>query len=247
MTKKSNLRILYEDEFVIVVFKEAGVLSQKNKFDTVSLNDMVLDYLKNTYCSDYVGLLHRLDRPVAGPIMFAKTKQSARLFSKQFKDNKIFKKYYAIVFGKTNDAERLEAFLDDKTDNVQISKELKLNFKPAILEYKLIKTLKMNTIDIFDNYLSLLDIKLITGRKHQIRAQLANIGHPILSDIKYFNINNNFNEAELKLMSDSTFLDRGHLALFCYYLSFNHSLKSGKRVEIILDYPQNWPKNFSQQ
>lgn len=247
MYNLSNLRILYEDEYLIVVFKEAGQLSQKDSSGIDSINEIVREYLKEKYNSSYIALLHRLDRPVAGPLMFAKTKRSADLFSKQFRDGKIFKKYYALVFGKTLKLKKLEHYLMDNEDGVKVSNLNKEGYKLALLEYELINSLKTNSQNIFENYFSLLSVKLLTGRKHQIRVQLAFDGNPIVSDIKYFNINNNFKEGTLKKMADSTFLPRGEFALFCYYLSFNHSLKSGKRVEIILDYPPHWPKNFSPQ
>lgn len=241
MNNLSNLSILYEDEFILIVFKAAGVLSQKDIKESISLNDLVKEYLRKTYKSDYVALLHRLDRPVSGPLIFAKTKRAADLMSKQFRDGKIRKKYYALVFGLPCDTKDLENYIFNTKNGVLISDKDAGGYKKAKLSFERVKYYEDK--NVFLGGLTLLDIILVTGRKHQIRSQLAYFGHPILGDLKYFNIRSNFSSEEINLMLKASKLPRGEIALCSYSISFKHPLKHGKLIEINLDVPKNWGLN----
>jgi len=226
MKDLSNLRILYEDEFLIIVFKNFGILSQKDNNKAVSINEEVLAYVKNKYNTNYIGLLHRLDKNVAGPLMFAKDTRAAKLMSKQFSSGKIRKKYYALCLGSGKPNDTLVHYLLNTKEKVLVSFYEQDNYKKAELNYTMLKK-----INIENKVISILDINLITGRKHQIRIQLSEANLPILNDNKYGNIKEN----------KFSFIKENEIALFSYYLSFKHPLKNGNLVEIKLPYPSSWP------
>lgn len=176
------LKVLYEDNHLIAVFKPAGILVQGDKTGDACLMDDVKKYLKNKYGKPgnvFLGLIHRLDRPVSGIVLFAKTSKGASRLSEQIRNHEFKKEYLALVEGKMNEKQgalknylsynekrRKAAIYDKKTGDAQL----------AELDYELVATRANN---------SLLKINLKTGRHHQIRAQLAYLGHPIVGDIKY--------------------------------------------------------------
>ncbi len=174
-----SLKILYEDNHIIVVVKEENLLVQADNSKDLDMLTIIKSYLKKKYNKPgnvYLGLVHRLDRPVGGVMVFAKTSKAASRLSEQMRSNKITKKYIAVVHGKTKKHDRLVNYLikDKNTNTSKITTEE--NGKLAILEYDLIKHF---------NNMSLLDINLKTGRSHQIRVQLSNINHPIYGDQRY--------------------------------------------------------------
>ena len=179
-----NLKIIYEDHHIIVVEKPPNIPSQGDKTEDVNMLTLIKEYLKEKYNKPgnvYLGLVHRLDRPVGGIMVFAKTSKAASRLSNQVRE-KIFKKeYLAIVDGKP---ERNKGILEDyllkneKTNTSKIVKENTPGSKYAKLEYEVLKY--NEEID-----LSLLKILLHTGRHHQIRVQLAGMGHSICGDQKY--------------------------------------------------------------
>lgn len=179
-----NLKIIYEDNHIIVVEKPPNIPSQGDKTEDVDMLTLIKEYLKEKYNKPgnvYLGLVHRLDRPVGGIMVFAKTSKAASRLSNQVRE-KIFKKeYLAIVDGKP---ERNKGILEDyllkneKTNTSKIVKENTPGSKYAKLEYEVLKY--NEEID-----LSLLKILLHTGRHHQIRVQLAGMGHSICGDQKY--------------------------------------------------------------
>ena len=174
----TKLNILYEDNHIIVVVKPAGILSQKAKPSDIDMLTLIKEYLKEKYNKPgnvYLGLVHRLDRPVSGIMVFAKTSKAAARLSKQITDNKMQKHYYAIVEGYL---EEKSGTLKDKIEKLDNKKVLlnTPNGKDALLEYEVKKEK--------DNY-SLVDIKLITGRYHQIRLQFSSRNHPLLGDALY--------------------------------------------------------------
>ena len=179
-----NLKIIYEDNHIIVVEKPPNMPSQGDKTEDVNMLTLIKEYLKEKYNKPgnvYLGLVHRLDRPVGGIMVFAKTSKAASRLSNQVRE-KIFKKeYLAIVDGKP---ERNKGILEDyllkneKTNTSKIVKENTPGSKYAKLEYEVLKY--NEEID-----LSLLKILLHTGRHHQIRVQLAGMGHSICGDQKY--------------------------------------------------------------
>ena len=199
-----ELKVIYEDNHIIVVLKPQNILSQGDETGDKSLLEMVKEYIKTTYNKQgnvFVGLVHRLDRPTGGVMVFAKTSKAASRLSEQMKNKNFSKKYLAVVIGKPKyKASRLEHFLkkDEKTNIVKIATRSEMGAKQAILEYDTIKNI---------DKVSLLDVKILTGRSHQIRVQLSQIGNPIFGDAKY----------------GGDVLAKGHnLALWAYELSFEH-------------------------
>ena len=194
--QNQNLKILYEDNHLIAVNKPFNLLTQADKTKEASLYDIVKQYLKIKYQKPgqaFLGLLHRLDRPVAGIILFAKTSKAASRLSQQFRERTIKKTYLALVEGKMaigKHKQLINYLLKNSQNNtVNIYDQAAKNSKKAILDYRVIKQTK-NICNLFlcpseyKNY-SVLKINLDTGLSHQIRVQLSHIGHPIVGDIKY--------------------------------------------------------------
>lgn len=207
----NNLNILYEDNHIIVVEKKPNILVQGDNTNDISLMDEIKLYLKNKYNKKgniYLGLVHRLDRPVGGIMVFAKTSKAASRLSNQIRNREFKKKYITVVHGKTLDKEELinKISKDNKTNNSYIDNK---NGKEAILNYKRLYYDK-------ENDLSLLDINLKTGRHHQIRLQLSNINHPIYGDQRY------------------GYQDKKQIALYAYKLQFIHPTKKELMTFILL-------------
>lgn len=174
-----SLEILYEDNHVIVCYKEAGILSQADNTGDIDMLTMIKDYLKKKYNKEgnvYLGLVHRLDRMTSGVMVFAKTSKAAMRLSADIQNGQFFKEYMAVCEGNIEnfDEVTLVDYLekDEKLNKSFISK----NGKESILSYKVVTN---------KNSKSLVKIKLKTGRHHQIRVQMSNIGHPLYGDIKY--------------------------------------------------------------
>ncbi|MDO8626484.1 MAG: RluA family pseudouridine synthase [Candidatus Magasanikbacteria bacterium] len=185
------LTVLYEDNHLIAVFKPAGVLVQGDKTGDATLMDEVKYYLKQKYHKTgkvFLGLIHRLDRPVAGVVLFAKTSKGASRLSEQFRNHTVEKIYEALVEGVPPQGQgQLVHFLKkDKEGNVTTVYD---NFVPgsqrAELQYEVLDEKMVGPVGNTPQARSLLRIKLGTGRSHQIRAQLAKIGCPIVGDVKY--------------------------------------------------------------
>lgn len=179
-----QLKVLYEDNHIIVVEKPPNIPSQGDKTNDENMLDIIKGYIKEKYNKPgnvYVGLVHRLDRPVGGVMVFAKTSKAASRLSEQVR-NKIFKKeYLAIVDGKLeNNSGTLEDYLlkNEKNNMSKVVPENTKNAKYAKLDYEVLKYDS-------DINLSVLKVLLHTGRHHQIRVQLANCGHSICGDQKY--------------------------------------------------------------
>ncbi len=179
---RSDLTVVYEDNHLIAVFKEAGVLTQADFRGERCLMDDVKIYLKEKYQKPgnvFLGLLHRLDRPVSGIVLFAKTSKGASRLSEQFRDRTISKTYHAIVTGiPKNKRSTLVHHLikNEKTNTVSASEIPCPGSLAAELSYSVKST--------HDGY-SLLEVHPKTGRPHQIRVQLAAMGTPIVGDSKY--------------------------------------------------------------
>ena len=173
-----TMKVLYEDNHLIAVFKPAGVLVQGDETGDVCLMDDVKKYLKEKYKKPgnvFLGLLHRLDRPVSGIVLFAKTSKGAARLSEQIRNRTVQKVYQALVEGKfKNKSGTLVHYLwKDKEKNfVKVFDEPVDGALRAELDY-----------EVADG--NVVKIKLKTGRPHQIRAQFAHIGHPIVGDVKY--------------------------------------------------------------
>ena len=169
-----KLKILYEDNHIIVVEKPPNVPSQADKTTDEDMLTIIKRYIKEKYNKPgnvYLGLVHRLDRPVGGVMVFAKTSKAASRLSEQVRNKTFKKEYLAIVDGK----------LDVKSgilEDYLVKNEETKNAKYAKLDYEVLKYNK-------EINLSVLRILLHTGRHHQIRVQLANMGHSICGDQKY--------------------------------------------------------------
>lgn len=200
----TDLQVLYEDNHVIVVVKPQNVPTQGDSSGDESLLDAVKAYVGEKYQKPgnvYIGLVHRLDRPTGGVMVFARTSKAASRLSEQIREGEFEKKYLAVTVGCPRDRQaRLENWLvkDEAANTVKVA-PAKINdqAKKAILDYKVLDVL---------NPVTLVDVRLITGRSHQARVQLANLGTPIFGDAKYGGA-----------------IAKGHnLALWAYELRFRH-------------------------
>lgn len=200
----SKLNILYEDNHVIVVVKPANVLSQGDATKDMDLLNMVKQYVKVKYHKPgnvYIGLIHRLDRPVGGIMVFARSSKAASRLNRQQLEHGFDKKYLAVIHGVLNNntgkfIDKLEKCSDGNTIVSNKGKE-------SILNYKVL-AVNPNT-----NH-SLVEVKLETGRHHQIRVQFASRGHSLCGDQRYGKI------------------DGTQLALFAYKLAFIHPITKEK-------------------
>lgn len=180
-----DIRVLYEDAFMIVVVKPCGIPSQPDKTgDEDMLGALEKHLIKQGEKNPYVGLIHRLDRPVGGVMVFAKTKEADGILSKVVQQNQVSKEYLAVLCGcpqKTED--RLQDFLwkDGKRNLSKVISEKVKGAKEALLEYKVMKTVNHE----IEGELSLVNIRLLTGRHHQIRVQFSHAGFGIWGDKKY--------------------------------------------------------------
>ena len=201
-----KLKVIYEDNHIIVVEKIPNVPSQSDKTGDIDMLTMVKQYIKEKYNKPgnvYLGLVHRLDRPVGGIMIFAKTSKAASRLSDQVREKVFKKKYLAVVDGKIeNKSGTLEDYLykDERNNISRVVNKDKKNAKLAKLDYEVIK------YDEVKN-LSLVKVNLHTGRHHQIRVQLSNFGHSIFGDQKY-----------------GTRGQGKQIALWAYELTINHPI-----------------------
>lgn len=179
-----KLKILYEDNHIIVVEKPPNVPSQADKTTDEDMLTIIKKYIKEKYNKPgnvYLGLVHRLDRPVGGVMVFAKTSKAASRLSEQVRNKTFKKEYLAIVDGKLDvKSGTLEDYLvkNERNNLSKVTNKETKNAKYAKLDYEVLKYSK-------EINLSVLRILLHTGRHHQIRVQLANMGHSICGDQKY--------------------------------------------------------------
>ena len=180
----SKINVIYEDNHIIVVEKPVNIPSQGDKTGDIDMLTLIKEYIKEKYNKPgnvYLGLIHRLDRPVGGVMVFAKTSKAASRLSEQVREKVFQKRYLVICNGKM---EKINGTLEDyllKNERNNMSKVVKegtKNSKYANLDYEVLKYDK-------DLDLSVLKILLHTGRHHQIRVQLASRGHSIYGDQKY--------------------------------------------------------------
>ncbi|AUC14046.1 RNA pseudouridine synthase [Tenacibaculum sp. SZ-18] len=221
-SNKDNLLVLHEDNHIIIINKRAGDIVQSDKTGDKPLNDVVKEYIKEKYNKPgnvFLGTVHRLDRPTSGIVIFARTSKALERLNKMLREKSIKKTYFAVVKDKLKRRENtLINFLKKNPKNNKskaFPKEIN-GSKKAILHYKVIKELT--------NY-SLLEIDLETGRHHQIRCQLSNIGHPIKGDLKYGFARSNKN---------------GSIHLHARKISFTHPVNK-KLIEVTAPLPKNDP------
>lgn len=176
------MEVLYEDNHIIIVNKSCSEIVQGDKTGDKPLSEKVKEYLKDKYAKPgnvFCGVVHRLDRPVSGLVVFAKTSKALTRLNNMFKDKEVKKTYWAIVADKPrNDETVLEDYLvkNERQNKSYAHPNPVQGSKKAILDYRVIGK--------SDRYY-LLEVHLHTGRHHQIRCQLANIGCPIRGDLKY--------------------------------------------------------------
>ncbi len=179
-----NLKVIYEDNHIIVVEKPANIPSQGDKTGDLDMLTIIKAYLKEKYNKPgnvYLGLVHRLDRPVGGVMVFAKTSKAASRLSEQVREKVFKKKYLVIVNGKFKEKKgTLKDYLlkNERLNKSRVVEEGTKNSKYAELDYEVLKYDK-------EQNLSLLKIDLHTGRHHQIRVQLSSRDHSIYGDAKY--------------------------------------------------------------
>jgi 23S rRNA pseudouridine1911/1915/1917 synthase len=182
VSTKDNLQILHEDNHLIVVNKRVGDIVQGDKTGDKPLSEVVKEYIKQKYNKPgevFLGVVHRLDRPTTGIVVFARTSKALTRMNELFSNRETQKTYWAIVKNRPSKTEdKLVHFLKRNEKNNTSKAHLKEvpDSKLASLDYKIIKEL--------NNYFAL-EINLHTGRHHQIRAQLSAIGSPIKGDLKY--------------------------------------------------------------
>ena len=200
-----GVKVLYEDNHLIVAIKPAGVLSQSDGSNAPDMLTILKAYIKDKYQKPgevYLGLVHRLDRPVSGVMVFARTSKAASRLSEQIRTRRVEKIYRCVVNGVLEGEGRLENFIskDEASNSVTVSDVEKPGFKASYLDYRALAS---------KDGMTLAEVKLGTGRSHQIRAQMAHAGHPLIGDQKYGKKDNRTKD----------------IALEAYKLSFEHPVK----------------------
>ncbi|MBR1376930.1 MAG: RluA family pseudouridine synthase [Bacilli bacterium] len=212
------IKILYEDNHILVVEKPINMPTQEDDSKDPDLLTELKKYIKVKYNKPgnvYLGLVHRLDRPVGGVMVFAKTSKAASRLSEQVRNHTLDKSYYAIVMGKVDGGILNDKLLKNPKTNMTVVSE---KGKEAVLTYKLVD---------YKDGMSLVDINLETGRSHQIRVQFSSRNYPLYGDQKY---NKDAKVGE-------------QIALFSYKLSLIHPVTKEK-MEFSLDMPNTYPWNL---
>lgn len=220
--------IVFEDEHIIVAYKPAGIATQTARLGQQDMVSELKNYLARKPENKgkgvpYLGLVHRLDQPVAGILVFAKTKQAAASLSKQITEGSFHKYYYALVYGRPEKKmDTLEDYLykDGKTNMSSVVTEDTPDAKMAKLSY-----MHKETLMVWEamQEASLVEIELFTGRHHQIRVQMSHAGLPLLGDSKY-------GTEESKEFSKA--VGCRNVALCASRLEFKHP-KTGKSVNFV--------------
>jgi len=214
------LEILHEDNHVLAINKPAGALVQPDRTGDRTLVDDVADDLRARHGKPgnvFVGVVHRLDRPVSGALLFARTSKGASRIAAQFRDGRVEKIYWAVVEQAPGvDASTLEHFLvkDEAHNRVRIANESEPGARRARLHYHVLRTVVAGT---------LLEVRLETGRAHQIRVQLAATGCPIVGDLRYGS------RRGLGPM----------IALHAHTIAFEHPTR-GERIRVEAPIPAAW-------
>lgn len=211
----NKLKVLYEDNHIIVVFKECNVLSQSDNTNDIDMLTIVKKYIKEKYSKPgnvYLGLVHRLDRPVSGIMVFARTSKAASRLSDAVRNRKIKKTYVAVVSGIIKkDSDRLVDYIEKlpNGNSIVVNKD---KGKLSILNYKVLgRNYKKNE--------TLVEINLETGRHHQIRVQFASRGHYLCGDQRYGK------------------MDKTQIALCSYKLEFTHPVTK-ENLKFKVDIPK---------
>ncbi len=217
-----NLEILFEDNDIIVCYKPAGIPTQTSKMGEQDMVSILKNYLYKNQAEKkepYIAVIHRLDQPVEGLLVFAKTPFAARELNKGLQSAGFGKYYKSILWGipkKSSDTLQDYLIKDGRTNTSRVGNPNEKDAKKAILFYEVIETGKEDGKDI-----SLISVKLGTGRHHQIRVQMANMGCPIWGDAKY----------NTAMVQDKSFRQ---IALCAYKLEFVHP-KTNKKIEFEIE------------
>lgn len=216
-----GLQVLYEDNHLLGVIKPAGVLSQSDATGDQSIHDLAKAWLKVKYAKQgkvFLALLHRLDRPVHGVLLFAKTSKAAGRLSSQFRTHTLTKQYVAIVTGQPKASGTLKVSLrrDRNARTTEVVTSDTAHAKAAELHYEVLER---------QPRFSLLLITPLTGRSHQIRVQLAAAGFPIVGDGKY---------------GSRYLLPQRYIALIATRLTFEHPIHHTP-IQLAADPPAWWP------
>lgn len=210
-----EFKILYEDNHILVVLKPQNVASCGDESGDKNLLDMIKEYIKIKYDKPgnvYVGLVHRLDRPTGGIMVYAKTSKAAARLSEQLGTSSFDKRYLTVLCGTPeNERGNLVNYLKKNPVNnmVYICNKYTEGAKEASLDYRVLEE---------KNKYSLVEVKLHTGRSHQIRVQMAGINHPVFGDMRYGGAN----------------AQKGKLALWAYSLSFYHPISKEKMKFVVI-------------
>ena len=221
MEKLPKINIIYEDNHLLVVEKPINIPVCEDESKDLDLLTILKKYIKEKYNKPgnvYLGLVHRLVRPVGGIMVFAKTSKAASRLSNQVREKKLTKTYYAVVENNLKEKGTLKDYLikDSKTNITRVTtKDLG---KEAILNYELIKKI--------DN-LNLVKIDLITGRSHQIRVQFSSRNNPLYGDQKY----------------NKNAVNNTNIALYAKVLAFDHPVTK-ERLTFEIDLPKRYPFNI---
>lgn len=205
-----NIKIIYEDNHLLVVVKPKGIPSQADKTGDRDMLTILKEYIKEKYNKPgevYLGLVHRLDRMTSGIMVFARTSKAASRLSKSIREGDFKKRYVAVLNGKLDSNGILENYLvkNEKANMSRICDKNTKNAKFASLEY-----ITRGNFERNGKKYTYVDIKLNTGRHHQIRVQFSNIGYPLYGDVKY--------GKEINKKGQD-------LALFAYSFTFFHPTK----------------------
>lgn len=220
-----DFRVLFEDNHLLALEKPPGLLSQGDRTGDPTVVDMVKRYIKDKYQKPgevYLGLLHRLDRPTGGVLLTARTSKAAQRMSSQFRSREVEKRYLALVEGAMpeSEGELVHYLVHDENKKKSFAFDLpREGGKKAVLRYR---TLAVKA------GLSLLEVEPLSGRKHQIRVQLATVGCPILGDRKYRS-----NGAGEGIVTE--------FGLWAYLLSFEHPVKREQVRLLSLPDPSTYP------
>ena len=236
------MTVLYEDNHIIIVNKQAGEIVQGDKTGDTPLVETVKQYIKEAYAKPgnvFLGVVHRLDRPVSGAVIYARTSKALARLNEMFRKNEVHKTYWAIVERNEKIRMKNEEFnIDDYKRNqnssirldhwlVRNEKQNKSyaydhevpNSKKAILEYRVLAE---------GEHYNLVEVDLKTGRHHQIRCQLAAVGMPIRGDLKYGARRNN---------------PDGSISLCAHSIEFDHPV-SHQHIHVEAPLPDNWPIKY---
>ncbi len=206
-----DLTILHEDNHIIVVLKPQNIPSCEDESKDRDMLTIIKDYIRETYNKQgnvYLGLVHRLDRPTGGVMVFAKSSKAASRLSEQLRDGDFEKRYYTVLVGEPKEEKAtLTHYMKKNAVNnmVYVCPPTVNGAKMARLDYTVLES---------KDGLSLTDVRLHTGRSHQIRVQMSAIGCPVYGDMRY----------------GGEKAKKGYLALWAYYLSFTHPVSKERMV-----------------